>query len=205
MGAIDATVFLVDDDDDVREAIDRLLRSEGWRTRVFTGAAEFLATPLPDGPGCVVLDIGMPGMSGPQLHEWMRANDVSLPVIFLSGRCDVPTSVLAMKHGALDVLQKPADAQTLLPAIADAVARHREHLQLRDARRDVESRLSALSSREREVMDHVVTGRLNKQIAADLAIAEKTVKVHRGRVMSKMRVRSVAELVHLCDGLDRGH
>lgn len=205
MGAIDATVFLVDDDDDVREAIDRLLRSEGWRTRVFTGAAEFLATPLPDGPGCVVLDIGMPGMSGPQLHEWMRANDVSLPVIFLSGRCDVPTSVLAMKHGALDVLQKPADAQTLLPAIADAVAWHREHLQLRDARRDVESRLSALSSREREVMDHVVTGRLNKQIAADLAIAEKTVKVHRGRVMSKMRVRSVAELVHLCDGLDRGH
>jgi FixJ family two-component response regulator len=135
----------------------------------------------------------------------MRANDVSLPVIFLSGRCDVPTSVLAMKHGALDVLQKPADAQTLLPAIADAVARHREHLQLRDARRDVECRLSALSSREREVMDHVVTGRLNKQIAADLAIAEKTVKVHRGRVMSKMRVRSVAELVHLCDGLDRGH
>lgn len=205
MGAIDATVFLIDDDDDVREAIERLLRSAGWLTRLFTSAGEFLATPRADGPGCVVLDIAMPGMSGPELHGWMREHGISLPVIYLSGRCDVPTSVLAMKHGALDVLQKPADADTLLPAITHAVAWHREQLRLRDARRDVECRLSALSAREREVMDHVVTGRLNKQIAADLAIAEKTVKVHRGRVMSKMRVRSVAELVHLCDRLGADH
>lgn len=140
-------------------------------------------------------------MSGPELHAWMREHGVSLPVIYLSGHCDVPTSVQAMKRGAIDVLQKPAEAETLLQAIAAAIERHHQDRSRRAADDEITGRLATLSAREREVMDHVITGRLNKQIAADLRISEKTVKVHRGRAMAKMKVRSVAELVHLCDQL----
>jgi FixJ family two-component response regulator len=201
MGSADATVLLVDDDADVREAVGRLLRSAGWNTQVFACAQDFLDWPPFAGIGCVVLDVSMPGMTGPELHNWMRENDVTLPVIFLSGQCDVPTSVQAMKRGALDVLQKPADADLLLHAISDAVERHRQDCFRHSADDEIACRLATLSAREREVMDHVIVGRLNKQIAADLGIAEKTVKVHRGRAMAKMRVRSVAELVHLCDQL----
>lgn len=201
MKPFDATVLLIDDDLDVREALGRLLRSAGWKTESFASAQEFLAREPFDGIGCILLDISMPGMTGPELHGWMREHGLLLPVIYLSGHCDVPTSVQAMKHGALDVLQKPADADILLEAIANAVEwHHRERLRA-DADDEVAGRLAALSAREREVMDHVIAGQLNKQIAADLDIAEKTVKVHRGRVMAKMRVRSVAELVRLCDQL----
>jgi FixJ family two-component response regulator len=145
----------------------------------------------------------MPGMTGPELHQWMQQNDCHLPVIYLSGRCDIPTSVQAMKRGALDVLEKPVDDLVLLGAIEAALERHRLLVSRRDAVQDIHGRLASLSVREREVMDHVVRGRLNKQIASDLGIALKTVKVHRGRAMAKMRVRSVAELVHLCEQLDR--
>jgi FixJ family two-component response regulator len=199
MECTDATVSLIDDDVDVREAVGRLLRSAGWKTELFASAQEYLTSPDFNGFGCILLDVSMPGMSGPELHNWMRQHAVSVPVIYLSGRCDVPISVLAMKRGALDVLQKPVDADILLPAIADAVEWHRRQCQRSEARQEIADRLSMLSTREREVMDHVIVGRLNKQIAADLDIAEKTVKVHRGRVMAKMRVRSVAELVRLCD------
>jgi FixJ family two-component response regulator len=135
----------------------------------------------------------------------MREHGLSLPVIYLSGRCDVPTSVQAMKLGALDVLEKPADAEVLLQAVAMAIDRHRLHCLRQSADDDVLQRLTTLSPREREVIDQVAMGRLNKQIAADLGIAEKTVKVHRGRGMAKMKVRSVAQLVHLLDQLATPH
>lgn len=202
--SIDATVLLIDDDADVLDAVSRLLRSSGWNTEKFVSARDFLASPPFTGIGCVVLDVSMPGMTGPELHDWIREHGVSLPIIYLSGQCDVPTSVQAMKRGALDVLQKPVDAAVLLQAIADAVERCRRDRLRRDADDEIASRLVTLSAREREVMRHVIVGQLNKQIAADLGIAEKTVKVHRGRVMAKMRVRSVAELVRFCDQLGAG-
>ena len=197
----DATVLLIDDDADVRESVGRLLRSAGLSTELFASAQDFLARPPFTGTGCVLLDINMPGMTGPELHGWMLEHGVSLPVIYLSGHCDVPTSVMAMKQGARDVLEKPADADVLLDAIGHAVEQHRLHNLRRDADDEIHARLASLSAREREVMDQVMLGRLNKQIAIDLGIAEKTVKVHRGRAMAKMKVRSVAALVHLCDQL----
>jgi len=199
MQSRDATVLLIDDDADVRDAVGRLLRSAGWRTESFASAQDFLEQPPYEGIGCLLLDVSMPGMSGPDLHLWMREHGCSLPVIYLSARCDVAISVQAMKRGALDVLEKPADADVLLQAIADAVQKHRLDTTRRRGNDEINRHLVSLSRREREVMSHVVAGRLNKQIAAELGIALKTVKVHRGRMMEKMRVRSVAELVHLCD------
>lgn len=202
MDTTEATVLLIDDDDDVRESVGRLLRSAGWNTELFSSAQDFLTRPPFAGTGCILLDISMPEMTGPQLHGWIREHGISLPVIYLSGHCDVPSSVLAMKHGAMDVLEKPADADVLLDAIASAVEQHRLHNLRRNADDEIHNRLASLSAREREVMDQVILGRLNKQIAADLGITEKTVKVHRGRAMAKMKVRSVAALVHLCDQLE---
>ena len=202
MDTSNATVLLIDDDDDVRESVGRLLRSAGWNTELFSSAQDFLTRPPFAGTGCILLDITMPEMTGPQLHGWIRENGISLPVIYLSGHCDVPSSVLAMKHGAMDVLEKPADADVLLDAIAGAVEQHSLHKLRRDAKDEIHDRLASLSAREREVMDQVILGRLNKQIAADLGITEKTVKVHRGRAMAKMKVRSVAALVYLCDQLE---
>jgi FixJ family two-component response regulator len=197
-----ATVFLVDDDAGVRDGLSRLFRSAGWQVMAYASALEFLDAAALDAVGCIVLDVRMPGMGGPELHDWICEHRISLPVIYLSGHCDVPMSVRAMKHGAHDVLQKPADDEALLQAVGEAVERHRQQCLRRDRIDEMAGRLSALSTREREVMVHVIHGRLNKQIAADLGIAEKTVKVHRGRAMAKMRVRSVAELVHICDMLE---
>lgn len=199
MDLTEATVLLIDDEAEVRDAIARLLRSAGWRTEQFACAQDFLDAPPFRGTGCILLDIRMPGMTGPELHAWMREHDVSLPVVYLSGHCDVPTSVQAMKGGAVDVLQKPADADALFSAITDALERHHRDRVRRASDSEIAIRLASLSAREREVLDHVIIGRLNKQIAADLGISEKTVKVHRGRAMAKMKVRSVAGLVHLCD------
>ena len=166
MDTSNATVLLIDDDDDVRESVGRLLRSAGWNTELFSSAQDFLTRPPFAGTGCILLDISMPEMTGPQLHGWIRENGISLPVIYLSGHCDVPSSVLAMKHGAMDVLEKPADADVLLDAIAGAVEQHRLHKLRRDAKDEIHDRLASLSAREREVMDQVILGRLTKQIAA---------------------------------------
>jgi FixJ family two-component response regulator len=195
----EATVFLIDDDAGVRDGIGRLLRSAGWKTEMFESADDFVSRARLDGIGCILLDIRMDGMSGVELHAWIREHRITQPVIFLSAHCDVPVSVNAMKHGAVDVLQKPADADTLLAAIAAAVQRHGEEVRKRKVVGQIEGRLRTLSAREREVMHHVIVGRLNKQIAGDLCITEKTVKVHRARAMAKMHARSVAELVHMCD------
>jgi FixJ family two-component response regulator len=197
----EATVFVVDDDPEVRAALQRLLRSAGWKTEAFGDPGDFLATALDKVVGCILLDVNMPGMTGPELHDCLRERGIDLPVIYLTGNCTVSISVRAMKNGAIDFLEKPIDADTLLPAIDLAVSRHRQAFEKRGRIEDLSQRLVKLSVREREVFDHVILGRLNKQIAADLGIAEKTVKVHRGRVMAKMQVRSVAQLVHLWEQL----
>lgn len=194
----DAVVMLVDDDADVREAVGRLLRAAGWTTRVFASAQDFMAAQPVERGACLVLDVSMPGMSGPELHAWMKERGMPLPVIYLSAHVDVPTSVLAMKRGALDVLEKPFDGHTLLRLIGEAVEQHRLERARHSAHDEIGRRLKSLSAREREVLEHVILGRLNKQTAFDLGIVEKTVKVHRSRMMAKLGMRSVAELVGLC-------
>ena len=200
----EATVFVIDDDPDVRDALSRLLRSIGWAVRVYPAANEFLDE-LPDNiDGCVLLDVNMPGMTGPELHDRMRETGSTLPVIYLTGQCSLSMGVRAMKHGARDLLEKPIDEEVLVPTIEQAIAEHRQARATQSRLDEISRCLDRLSLRERQVMDHVIAGRLNKQIAADLGIAEKTVKVHRGRAMSKMEVRSVAQLVRLCDTVGVG-
>jgi len=193
-----ARVFIVDDDPRVRRALGRLFRAAGRETEAFASAREFLERLPYAGSGCVVLDVNMPEMTGPQLHELMAQQGVGLSIVFLTGQGDVPTGVEAMKRGAVDFLTKPVDDETLLRAVEEAIARHAASDARRKAREAIAARLALLSERERQVMHHVIRGRLNKQIAAELQIALKTVKVHRGRVMEKMACASVAELVQAC-------
>jgi RNA polymerase sigma factor (sigma-70 family) len=195
----DPTVFVVDDDAAVRKAISRLLRSAGLAVAVFASPREFLAQYDPATPGCLVLDVAMPGFSGLQLQTELSEKGTSLPIIFLTGHGDVSKSVQAMKGGAADFLTKPVNAKHLLPAIHAAIEKdfvaRREQAELSEIR----TRLDTLTPREREVLQHVVAGKMNKQIASDLGIAEATVKMHRARVMAKMKVQSVADLVRLAE------
>ena len=199
MAKNEVTIFVVDDDAAVRKSLMRLTRSAGWNSEGFASAHEFLARPRFSGTGCVVLDVRMPGMTGPELREQMAARKISLPVIFLSGHSDIPTGVDAMKKGAVDFLVKPVDDEVLLRAIQLALERHRADRARAQELEKIHQRLAQLSVRERQVMEYVIAGCLNKQIGDALGIAEKTVKVHRARVMQKMEVLSVAELVHLCE------
>jgi FixJ family two-component response regulator len=192
-----SVVFVVDDDPAIRRALTRLLRAAGFDTRDFPSPEAFLEAHDPATPGCAVLDVAMPGLSGLELQEALTASGCQRQCIFITGRGDIPMSVRAMKAGAVDFLTKPIDAEQLLGAVRAAVARD---TLARRARADVDSitqRLVTLTDREREVMEHVVAGRLNKQIAGELGTAEKTIKVHRGRVMAKMGVRSIADLVRV--------
>lgn len=199
MGNADATIFVVDDDISVRTGLSRLIRSAGWAVETIATAQEFLKRAPAVKIGCVVLDVHMPVMTGPELHDYMKAAGIFFPVVFLTGKGDINTGVSVMKKGAVDYLLKPVDDEVLLIAIDQAIERHVAESTLKDARENVLLRFSHLSEREREVLYLVLKGRLNKQIGGDLGIAEKTVKVHRGRVMEKMQVRSVAQLVHLCE------
>jgi FixJ family two-component response regulator len=192
-------VYVVDDDEGVRRALSRLLRSAGYRAEAFASPREFLAHALPAGTACLVLDVQMPDMTGPELQQHMAERGVRLPVIFLTARGDVPTSVRAMKKGAVDFLLKPVDDALLLRTVAEALARHAADSAKDLERETVLARLARLTPRERQVLEHVLRGRLNKQAAADLGIALKTVKVHRSRVMEKMECGSVAELVRDCE------
>jgi FixJ family two-component response regulator len=191
------TIFVIDDDDDVRTSLSRLLRAAGWQAETFASAGNFLERPAYAGTGCVLLDVDMPEMTGPRLHETMLSRGIDMPVIFLTGKGDVPTTVQAMKRGAIDFLLKPVENDALFAAIEIALQRHACDQAHRREQLGIATRLARLSAREREVMERVILGRLNKQIAAELGIAEKTVKIHRGRVMEKMEVQSVAALVHL--------
>lgn len=194
-------LLVVDDDESVRRSLARLLTAAGYDVETFPSAAELLAREPLTGPGCLILDVRLPGLSGLDLHAWLRSRGLEKATVFVSGHGDVPTSVRAMKDGAVDFLTKPVNDVQLLEAIERALERDRwqreEHAELNELRR----RVAALTPREREVCAVVVTGRLNKQIAAMLGMSVKTVKVHRARVMAKMQVDSVAELVRIVDRL----
>ena len=195
----DATIFVVDDDASMRKSLLWLLRSDGWHAEAFASAEEFLAQPPFAGTGCLILDVRMPNVTGPDLRDRLAASHSMLPIIFLTGHGDVPTGVDAIKKGAVDFLLKPVDDEVLLQAIQRAVDRHRAAQAHARELQSIHERIARLSDRERQVMEHVIAGCLNKQIADALGIAEKTVKIHRGHVMQKMEVNSVAGLVHLCE------
>jgi FixJ family two-component response regulator len=190
-------VFLVDDDASVLKAVSRLLRGSGFDVITYDSSRKFLAHCNPAMHGCVVLDVAMPDLDGLELQEALAARGASLPIIFLTGRGDIPMSVRAMKRGAVDFLTKPVQHRELEAAVRAAIARDREQWRARTELSEIHRRLGTLTPREYEVLEHVVSGQLNKQAGAALGIAEKTVKVHRARVMEKMEVQSVAELVHL--------
>jgi FixJ family two-component response regulator len=192
-------VFLVDDEPSVRRSLTRLLASAGFTVEAFASAREFLARAPYAGPCCLVLDVRMPGLSGLELQETLVAAGRRMSIVFVTGHVDVPMSVRAMKRGAADLLTKPVDDKVLLAAIQRALAKDVADLGEEARVADVRKRVKLLSPRETEVFALVVTGMLNKQIAAALGISEKTIKVHRARVMEKMRAGSVAELVRLAD------
>ena len=197
------TVYVVDDDESVCRALARLIRSVGLAAETFHSAKAFLDHTPPDGPACLVLDVRLPGASGLDLQAALSQAGRDLPIVFITGHGDVPTTVRAMKGGAIDFLQKPFNDQELLDCVQRAIARSRTQRTERAERAELERRFQALTPREREILLHVVTGKLNKQIAGDLGIAEKTIKVHRGRVMEKMQAGSVAELVRMAEKLDQ--
>jgi FixJ family two-component response regulator len=193
------TAFLVDDDAGVLKALSRLLRAAGYETRAYSSPSDFLAEHDPSIPGCAVLDLTMPGLDGLELQEKLAEQASERPIIFLTGKADVPRSVQAMKAGAVDFLLKPVEREMLLAAVARANEQDTKLRRERADRQAVERKLASLTPREREVLEQVAAGKLNKQIAAALGTVEKTVKVHRGRMMEKLGVRSVAELVRLTE------
>jgi FixJ family two-component response regulator len=192
------TVFLVDDDAPVRDALSRLLRAHRFAVAAFASPKEFLEHYNPDTPGCLVLDLKMRG-NGFGLQRTLREKGSSLPIIFLTGHGDVPKSVQGLKGGAVDFLTKPVNDTDLLAAVRVAIEKDRSLRQEQAEVSEIRARLATLTPREREVLENVVAGKLNKQIADDLGTVEQTVKVHRAHVMEKMRVRSVAELVRLTE------
>ena len=198
------TVFVVDDDVSVRESLEGLVQTAGWEVRTFESAEAFLACPPTSGPSCLVLDVGLPELNGLDLQAAIAGDRAEMPIIFITGHGDVPMTVRAMKAGAAEFLTKPFGDEELLGAIGTALERSREMVDELTALRALRERYDSLSRREREVMDLVVTGRLNKQIGGDLGISEITVKAHRGRVMEKMRARSLADLVKMSARLGSG-
>ena len=192
MTADSATVFLVDDEARVRKGVCRLLRSGGFALVAFASANEFLAQYDPQKPGCLLLDLVMPGMDGIELQKALALKSSVLPIIFLSGRGDIRRAAQAFRYGAIDFLTKPVNEEQLFAAIRIAFERDSIARRQRAELRDILERLATLTNREREVMKHVVTGRLNKQIADGLGINEHTLKTHRARVMTKMKVQSLA-------------
>lgn len=200
--ADDQTVFVVDDDAAVRDALSWLIKSVGLKVETFGSAQEFLDKLNPKRAGCVVLDVRMPGMSGLELQERLTLDKVTLPVIIVTGHGDVPMAVRAVKSGAFDFIEKPFNDQDLLDRIQQALKRFTENRKVEEQRSDVDSRLSSLTPREREVLGMVVSGNPNKVIASQLGISCRTVEIHRGRVMEKMRASSLSELVRM--GLTSG-
>ena len=193
------TVFIIDDDPSARRGLSRLVRAAGMRVEAYDSAQEFLERKHYDGYGCILLDIKMPGMNGLELQEELVKADYSMPIIFVSGHADVPMTARAMKKGAVDFLTKPVNGDQLLKVINVSLARDRENRKAFLDKAKICKRLATLTPREYEVMKFVIAGMLNKQIAYELEIAEDTVKIHRGRMMRKMKVESVAELVRITE------
>jgi FixJ family two-component response regulator len=193
----DSIVMVVDDDTSFRQSIERLIRSAGFNVRAFESADDFLRAKRPDVPVCLVLDVRMPGLSGLDLQKELAKGGVEIPLIFITGHGDIPMSVRAMKAGAVEFLTKPFHEQDLLDAIRQALDRDRVARQSRAKLTDLRQRYDSLTRREREVMGHVVAGKLNKQIASELKTVEKTIKFHRAHVMTKMRAGSLAGLVQM--------
>lgn len=197
MTASSPTVFVVDDYAPVCRAISRLLRSAGYVVAAFASAEKFLAQYDPQTLGCLVLDVAMPALNGLELQRILAKAGSLLPIIFLTGEGDIPKSVQAMKHGASDFLTKPVNDEDLLTAVHAAIEKNRARRREQAELSEIRARLATLTPREREVLEYVVAGKLNKQIAGELGTVEQTVKAHRAHVMQKMRVQSVAELVRL--------
>jgi FixJ family two-component response regulator len=192
-------IFLVDDDPGVLKALTRMLSTHGYEVRAFSSSTEFLAQHDRSIPGCAIFDVSMPDLDGIELQAALKAGGVERPVIFITGVGDIPVTVQAMKAGAFDFLTKPVKSRQLLAAVALAAEKEAQALELRSELAAIDDRISRLTPREREVLTHVIAGRLNKQIAAALGTVEKTIKLHRGRVMQKMGVRSVADLVRISE------
>ena len=199
MTAAEAMVFVVDDDVGTRESLKNLIRSVGLRVEAFASAQDFLRSTRPDVPGCLVLDVRLPGLSGLDLQKRMAEVEMEIPIVFITGHGDIPMSVRAMKAGAVEFLTKPFRDQELLDAIQQALERDRNARQQRAEIEELRSRYRLLTPREREVMALVVTGLLNKQVAGELGTSEASVKVHRQHVMEKMQAGSLAALVRMAD------
>ena len=193
----DATVFVVDDDRAVRDGLRQLLQAVGLRVQTYASAPDFLAAYQPDTPGCLVLDIRMPGMGGLDLQAQLVQEGVQLPIIFLTGHGDVPAAVRALKAGAMDFLQKPVNSQSLLDLVQQAIRRDAETRTTSAEQAEITGRLQTLTAREREVLDMMVAGKASKVIAFELVISERTVEFHRAKIMKKMGTRSLAELVNM--------
>jgi len=197
----DAIIAIVDDDLSVREGLESLIRSAGWRVETFASAQEFWARPRTEAPSCLILDLQMPGLSGLDLQRRMAEAEVEVPIVFLTGHGSNPASVQAMKAGAVEFLTKPFDEQDLLRAVEEAIERDRLARRRQAEMHELQRRYASLTAREQEVMQQVVSGLLNKQVAAELKISEVTVKIHRGQVMRKMHADSLADLVRMADKL----
>jgi FixJ family two-component response regulator len=192
-------IHLVDDDPAVLKALSRLLQASGFVVHTYKSARDFIDQRAAAVPGCLVLDMSMPGISGLELQEWLTGSGSAWPVIFVSGKSDIPISVRAMKAGAVDFLTKPVDEENLLRAIAVAIQRDGARRTKEAETNAIQARLATLTEREREVLRHVVSGQLNKQTASDLGTVEKTIKVHRARIMRKMGAESLADLVRMTE------
>lgn len=197
----DAIVAIVDDDPSVRKGLERLIRSLGWKAETFASAQEFLDRPRTEAPSCLVLDLQLPGLSGLDLQKRMADDKLETPIIFLTGHGNIPTSVKAMKAGAVEFLTKPVEEQDLLRAIQEAIRRDRRTREEQADKRELQRRYESLTAREQEVMAQVISGLLNKQIAGELKITEDTVKFHRGHIMRKMQADSLADLVRMAENL----